>query len=51
MEKLRVLQVVDNYYPNTDGVVLVVDNYAKLLNKEVECSVLVPKYPVPHSVK
>ncbi|MCR4661747.1 MAG: glycosyltransferase [Clostridia bacterium] len=43
-KKIRVLEVVDNYYPNTDGVVLVVDNYAKLLNKEIECSVLAPKY-------
>ncbi|MBR1747144.1 MAG: glycosyltransferase [Clostridia bacterium] len=44
---MRILEVVDNYYPNTDGVVLVVDNYARLLNKKegVECVVLAPRYP------
>ena len=44
---MRILQVIDNYFPNTDGVVLVVDNYARLLNKyeDVECVVLAPRYP------
>ena len=40
---LRILQVVDSYYPNTDGVVQVVDNYARLLNGKAECVVLAPK--------
>ena len=44
---MRVLEVIDNFFPSTDGVVLVVDNYARLLNKkeDVECVVLAPKYP------
>lgn len=44
-KKMRILEVVDNYYPTIDGVVNVVDNYAKLLNKRAECTVLAPKYP------
>lgn len=44
---MRVLEVIDNFFPSTDGVVLVVDNYARLLNKKenVECVVLAPRYP------
>ena len=41
-EKLKILEVVDSFYPNTDGVVLVVDNYARLLNNRAECVVLAP---------
>ncbi|MDE7372487.1 MAG: flippase-like domain-containing protein, partial [Clostridia bacterium] len=47
--KIRVLQVLDNYFPTVDGVVNVVDNYARLLNEkfgdELKCDVLVPRYP------
>lgn len=51
MEKIRILEVVDNYYPIIDGVVNVVDNYATLLNRydDVECDVLVPWYPNSHN--
>lgn len=44
---MRVLEVIDNYFPNTDGVVMVVDNYARLLNEidGFECVVLAPRYP------
>ncbi len=47
--KLRVLQVLDNYFPTVDGVVNVVDNYARILNRkfgeELVCDALVPRYP------
>lgn len=47
--KIRVLQVLDNYFPIVDGVVNVVDNYARILNEkfgdELVCDVLVPRYP------
>ncbi|MFA6865966.1 MAG: glycosyltransferase [Clostridia bacterium] len=44
---IRILEVVDNYYPSIDGVVNVVDNYAKLLNQKgkADVEVLVPWYP------
>ncbi len=44
-EKLKILEVVDNWYPIVDGVVQVVNNYAKTLNKIADCTVLCPKYP------
>lgn len=44
-EKLRILQVVDNYYPIIDGVVSVADNYSRELNKLADCDALVPWYP------
>lgn len=44
-EKLRILEVVDNWFPIVDGVVQVVDNYAKNLNKIADCTVMCPKYP------
>ncbi len=44
-EKLRILEVVDNWFPIVDGVVQVVNNYAKNLNKIADCTVLCPKYP------
>lgn len=47
--KIRVLEVLDNYFPTVDGVVNVVDNYARLLNEkygdELTCDALVPWYP------
>lgn len=44
-EKLKILEVVDNWFPIVDGVVQVVDNYAKNLNKIADCTVMCPKYP------
>lgn len=44
-ENVKVLEVVDNYYPIIDGVVNVVDNYARNLNKKIDCDALVPRYP------
>lgn len=49
--KIRVLQVLDNYFPTVDGVVNVMDNYARKLNEnfgvELVCDALVPYYPTP----
>ena len=47
MEELRILEVVDNYFPIIDGVVNVVDNYCRILNSKdgVTCDALVPWYP------
>lgn len=47
MEEIRILEVVDNYYPIIDGVVNVVDNYCRILNSKegVTCDALVPWYP------
>ncbi len=42
---LRILEVIDNYFPIVDGVVNVVDNYAKHLSQIADCEVLAPKYP------
>jgi len=44
-DDMRILEVVDNYYPTVDGVVNVVDVYGALLNKKAHCTVLAPKYP------
>jgi glycosyltransferase involved in cell wall biosynthesis len=43
--RLKILEVIDNYYPTIDGVVRVVDNYAKNLNRRARCVVLAPRYP------
>ncbi len=42
MEKIKILQVTDAFYPAFDGVVSVVDNYAKQLNKKAICKVGAP---------
>ena len=34
----------DNFYPNIDGVVKVVNNYGKVLSKDNECAVIAPDY-------
>ncbi len=45
MEKIKILQVTDAFYPAIDGVVKVVDNYAKQLNKIAICKVCAPSAP------
>lgn len=50
-KKIRILEVVDNWFPVVDGVVKVVHNYAKRLNKKAECTVLAPKYPNSPEIK
>lgn len=44
---IKILQVIDNWYPTVDGVVKDVNNHARLLNTydEVQCDVLCPWYP------
>ena len=44
-EKLTIGLFIDTYYPMIDGVVTVVDNYAKRLTKYGNVIVFVPKYP------
>ncbi len=57
MEKLKILEVTDAFYPAVDGVVRVVDNYAVQLNKIADCTVLAPapskksKYKDAHSYR
>ena len=57
MEKLKILEVSDAFYPAVDGVVRVVDNYAVQLNKIADCTVLAPapsrksKYKDEHSYR
>lgn len=43
-EKLKVLQFCDNYYPQIDGVVKVVDNTTRIINERSSAKVVVPKY-------
>lgn len=42
MKKIKILEVTDAFYPNLDGVVKVVDNYAKQLNVIADCVVTAP---------
>lgn len=42
--KLKIGIFIDNYYPTIDGVVVVVDNYAKELSKIAEVVVIAPSY-------
>lgn len=41
---LKTLQFCDNFYPQIDGVVQVVDNTAKIMNRTNETKVIVPNY-------
>ena len=40
---LKIALFIDTYYPMIDGVVLVVDNYAKILSKFADVAVFCPK--------
>lgn len=42
--KLKILQFCDNYYPQIDGVVKVVDNSTRIMNERDSAKVVVPKY-------
>ena len=42
----KILEVIDAFYPQVDGVVKVVNNYATLLNQENECAVICPDYKI-----
>ncbi len=41
--KLKILEATEAFFPNIDGVVNVVKNYAEQLNKTDECTVCAPK--------
>lgn len=43
----KILEVIDAFYPQVDGVVKVVNNYATLMNEENECAVICPDYKIP----
>lgn len=40
----KLVYFMDNFYPNVDGVVKVVNNYGKILSKDNDCTVVVPDY-------
>ena len=42
--KLKILQFCDNFYPQIDGVVKVVDNSTRIMNERHSAKVVVPKY-------
>lgn len=42
--QLKVLQFIDNYYPQIDGVVKVVDNSTRIMNEICAAKVVAPKY-------
>ena len=42
--KIKVLQFCDNYYPQIDGVIKVVDNSTRIMNERHSAKVVVPKY-------
>ncbi|GHV02812.1 glycosyl transferase [Clostridia bacterium] len=42
MKKIKICESLDTFYPNFDGPIQVVSNYAKELNKISECQVIVP---------
>lgn len=43
MDKLKIGLFIDTYYPMIDGVIMVVDNYAKRLKDRAEVTVFCPK--------
>ena len=43
-ENLEIIEFCDNFFPQIDGVVRVVDNCAKHLNQMGSCEVVVPQY-------
>lgn len=43
MEKVKILELLDSYYPIVDGAISVVKNYSKEINKIAECDLAVPK--------
>ncbi len=47
MKEVRVLQVLDNFYPSFDGPTMLVTNYTKSLNKKfgIYASVMAPYFP------
>ncbi len=46
-DKIKVMQVLDTYFPNFDGPTILINNYAKCMKKrgDTDVEILVPKYP------
>lgn len=46
-DKIRVLEVLDTYFPSFDGPTILINNYAKCMVKreDTEVEIMVPKYP------
>lgn len=44
MNKIKIGMFVDNFFPQIDGVTMVIDNYAKKLSKYAEVVVVAPSY-------
>lgn len=53
MKKIKIAMFMDNYYPQVDGVVVTIDNYAKRLMKYADVVVVVPSFgkKIDNSVK
>lgn len=43
MEKMRICEFVDTYYPTVDGAINVVKHYCEMLNRRVTCKIAAPK--------
>ena len=43
MEKIKICEMVDTYYPTVDGVIQVVKHYSNLLSEKSDCVVAAPK--------
>lgn len=50
MEKLKIGLFIDTFFPMIDGVIMVVDNYAKRLNKIADITVFCPKPKENHYI-
>ena len=50
---MKILQVLDTFYPNVDGPVNVIVNIAKICNEKgwADVELLVPKYPKNHEIE
>ncbi len=44
MNKLNIIQGLDSWYPDVCGPVIVAENYCKILNRENNCSLVVPEF-------
>ena len=46
---MKIMQYCDNFYPQVDGVIKVVDNYARIMNERETAKVVVPQYKMKQS--
>ena len=42
-DNLKIVQLIDAFYPNVDGAISVAKNFTKALSKEASCEIVVPK--------